>query len=123
MNDGRQSLGKKGEQLAQRYLEERGYAILARNYRTRRGEIDIIAEDDETLVFVEVKTRQNALFGSPFEAVTARKQRQLIRAALDYLVRQEQAERSLRFDVVAVTMDGGTPHFELLKNAFALGDD
>ncbi len=83
----RQAFGKTGEERAVGELERRGYAILARRYRTRHGEIDIVARDGETMVFVEVKARATAEFGTAAEAVTRRKQRQLASMAADYLAR------------------------------------
>jgi putative endonuclease len=101
----RQELGKIGEDLAVRELERRGYAITARRYRTRCGEIDIVAERDGVLVFVEVKARGDAEFGTAAEAVTPWKQRRLTRMARDYLTREHIADRPCRFDVVTVMFD------------------
>jgi putative endonuclease len=98
----RQSLGKSGEDRAVRELERRGYAILARRYRTRHGEIDIVADDNGTLVFVEVKARETAECGTAGEAVTDRKQRRLASMAVDYLARNHVTNRPCRFDVVAI---------------------
>ena len=114
------SLGKQGELLARAYLEQAGYTILAYNYRARSGELDIVAEEAGTLVFVEVKTRKDTSFGSPFEAVTMKKQRQMAKVALEYLGRHGGPERPARFDVVAVTFAGEAPRIELMKNAFEL---
>jgi putative endonuclease len=102
----RQSLGKWGEERAIRELERRGYAILARRYRTRHGEIDIVAEDRGTIVFVEVKARERDDCGSAAEAVTLHKQRRLTSMAVDYLARNRITSRPCRFDVVAI--DGST---------------
>ena len=107
--DHRQNLGKAGEDLACRELARRGYAILARRYRTRLGEIDIVADDHGTLVFVEVKTRADDRCGSPAEAVTRRKQRRLARMAADYLARSRGRHRPCRFDVVAVRLGPAAP--------------
>ena len=102
MTEQRQTLGKWGEERAVRELERRGYAILARRYRTRHGEIDIVADDDGTMVFVEVKVRETAECGSAAEAVTAHKQRRLTSMAVDYLARNHVTDRPCRFDVVAI---------------------
>ena len=102
MTHRRQQLGKTGESLAVEELERRGYAIVARRYRTKYGEIDIVAEDGETLVFVEVKARASAEFGTAAEAVTRRKQRRLVRMARDYVTKARDANRPCRFDVVAI---------------------
>lgn len=98
----RQALGIQGENLAVAELERRGYAILARRYRTRHGEIDIVARDGETVVFVEVKAKDTAEFGSAAEAVDARKQRRIVSMAVDYLARNRLTNRPCRFDVVAI---------------------
>jgi putative endonuclease len=114
----RQELGKLGEDLAVQVLERLGYAILARRYRTRCGEIDIIAEDGQTVVFVEVKARANAEFGTAAEAVTEWKQRRLSRMAADYVTRVGVGGRPCRFDVVAIMFDREPPSIELFRNAF-----
>lgn len=103
----RQNLGKMGEELAVRELEHRGYAILARRYRTRYGEIDIVSRDGDTTVFVEVKARVTSEFGSAAEAVTPWKQRRLARMATDYVARNGLDLQPCRFDVVAIDGAGG----------------
>ena len=119
MTIARQKLGKFGEDLAIEALESRGYAILARGYRTRYGEIDIVADDGGTIVFVEVKARKTAEYGTAAEAVTPRKQRRLARMATDYLARQQIADRPCRFDVVAIDDAGGAaPVITVYRNAF-----
>lgn len=122
MSDSGKALGKQGEMLAAAFLERAGYTILARNYRSRLGELDLVAEEGGAVVFVEVKTRRDGAAVGPFEAVTAAKRRQMAKVALDYLVRQGQGERPARFDVVAVTFVGDAPRMELMKNAFALDE-
>ena len=114
----RQQLGKRGEHLAVEELERRGYSILARRYRTRCGEIDIVAEEGDTLVFVEVKARETAEFGTAAEAVTPDKMRRVVRMAEDYLMRHQVVDRPCRFDVVAIMLDGPAPVVELFRNAF-----
>ena len=114
----RQILGKLGEDLAVVELERRGYAITARRYTTRCGEIDIVAECGGVLVFVEVKTRETAEFGTAAEAVTWRKQRKLTRMANDYLTREQVVDRPCRFDVVTVMLDRLEPLIEVYENAF-----
>lgn len=115
----RQDLGKRGEEIAVHELERRGYAILARRYRTRYGEIDIVARDAETTVFVEVKARATCEFGTAAEAVTPWKQRRLARMASDYIARHGLDRRPCRFDVVAID-DAGTPseRVTVYANAF-----
>lgn len=110
--------GKIGEDLACRELERRGYAILARRYRSRVGEIDIVARDGPTLVFVEVKTREGHEFGDGAEAVTAFKRHRIGRVALDYLARHRQTECPCRFDVVSIALGDGAPAIEVYQNAF-----
>ncbi len=117
----RQSLGKKGEKLVLHYLESLGYTIRLQNFRTRLGEIDIIAEDNATLVFVEVKTRSGESFGRPLDSITRTKQIQLSKVALEYMGRQGNHDCPARFDVVGVVLAPlGEPSIELIKNAFDL---
>lgn len=117
----RQSLGKQGEALATAYLKGLGYRIVTTNYRCRLGEIDIIAEEAGTLVFIEVKSRSGKTYGEPYEAVTKTKMLQMSKAALEYLCRQDQFDRSARFDVVSVRFfDNNQPGIELIRNAFDL---
>jgi putative endonuclease len=110
--------GKTGEDLACVELERRGYAIVARRYRLRSGELDIIARDGQTLVFVEVKARDNRAFGDAAEAVTRFKQRRIAHLALDYVTRQHLRDCPCRFDVVSIHMDEGGPTIEVFQNAF-----
>ena len=113
--------GPAGEDIAARYLAERGFEIVARNLRSRLGEIDLVARDGGTLVFVEVKTRSGVPMAPPQLAVDARKQRRLTRLALSYLAREWLRDLACRFDVVAVTLDpeGGPPRVDHFPGAFA----
>ncbi len=113
----RQTLGRKGEDRACRFLAGKGYRILDRNYRTAGGEIDIIARDGAVLVFVEVKTRGSRRYGHPFEAITFHKQRRLTRVALEYISRNSLHEQQARFDVVGI-ISGQEEKIELIRNAF-----
>ncbi|MEJ7557329.1 MAG: YraN family protein [Pedobacter sp.] len=97
-------LGKRGEEIAKEYLENKGYQILKMNWRHKRAEIDLIAKHDGTLVFVEVKTRSSANFGNPEEFVDWKKEKQLEFASLFY-IEQSNHEGEIRFDIVAITMD------------------
>ena len=115
-----QQFGKKSERLAAEYLKRKGYRILETNYRSRQGEIDIIAREKDTLVFVEVKARSSRHFGSPKGAVTPAKQRKISMAALDYLKRTGKVDVRARFDVVSIDTAAGKPDIEVVKNAFAL---
>jgi putative endonuclease len=111
-------LGSEGEDLAVRFLQKKGYRIVARNYKTPVGEIDIIARDGDTIVFIEVKTRTDISFGYPFEAVNKRKRQKLKNLALLYLKRQGK-ESPVRFDVISIfCMDNGKKDVEHIKDAF-----
>lgn len=116
----RKELGNFGEALAGQILAEKGYVILERNFRTRYGEVDLVAEDGEVLVFVEVKTRRSLSYGSGAEAVTRRKQQRLIRAALNYIHSRGWSNRPCRFDLLELSLDpeGKLLSYELLQNAF-----
>ena len=116
--DPRQSLGMLGEDIACRELRRRGYAIVERRYRTRYGEIDIVARDGDVTVFVEVKTRAGNGFGDGAEAVTRWKQRRLTNMALDYIVCTGLHDRPCRFDVVAIDVSKEEPLIEIYVNAF-----
>jgi len=111
-------LGESGEDLACAELQRRGYAILERRYRTRYGEIDIVARDGEVTVFVEVKTRDGNDFGDGAEAVTPWKQRRIAKMAVDFLARHRLHDRPCRFDVVAVDVSGGTTKVDIYTHAF-----
>jgi putative endonuclease len=118
MTQARIDLGKTGEDLACRELEQRGYAILARRYRRRGGELDIVARDGETIVFVEVKAREGREFGDACEAVTPWKHRRMTHLATEFLARHHLVDRPCRFDVVSIHFAGGEPVIELFQNAF-----
>lgn len=113
-------LGHRGEQEAARYLERLGYRILARGHRQRLGEIDLVALDGQTLVFVEVKTWRRGDVGDPSEAVDERKQERLTRAALVYLKRRGLLEHPARFDVVSIVWQDAQsqPQIRHFINAF-----
>ena len=115
-------LGRRGEEEAERHLAWRGYRILERRYRTRAGEIDFIAEDGATLVFVEVKTRSSLRFGRPSEAVGFRKRARIAAAASLYLALRGGPERPCRFDVVEVLEStGGALRVRIIRDAFEAG--
>jgi putative endonuclease len=119
----RNILGEIGENLACDELVRRGYAILARRYRSRGGEIDIVAECGETVVFVEVKTRDGAAYGSGADAVTWTKRRRIVAAATDFLVRRRMTGRPCRFDVVSIAVSAEGPVVEVISHAFDLSDN
>ena len=121
MTQARLEFGLYGEDLACAELERRGYAIVTRRYRTRHGEIDIIANDGEYLVFVEVKARRDGTFGDPEEAVTLQKQRQMVWMATDYIARQSPGEVACRFDVVSVNTHTTPPVITIIPDAFRPG--
>jgi len=112
-------LGREGEEAAVRFLKKKRFKIVERGFRMLRGEIDIIAYDRKTLVFVEVKTRSGAGFGIPEESVTFAKQDQLRKIAQGYLVKKRLGDIPCRFDVVSVsTDDRGRPTIRHIENAF-----
>jgi len=117
-SDARQSLGELGENLACDELRRRGYAILERRYRTRFGEIDIVARHGDVLVFVEVKARVGMAFGTGAEAVTAFKQRRVAQMAADFLARRRLHDRPCRFDVVSIAVGEGAPRVEVIAGAW-----
>jgi|SRR5436309_5857878 len=118
MSRSRVILGKTGEDLACRELEQRGYAILARRYRRRGGELDIVARHGGALVFVEVKARRDRAFGDAAEAVGYAKRRRMVRLALDYVVEHGIVNCPCRFDVVSIQLESGRPVVEVFENAF-----
>jgi putative endonuclease len=115
-----ESLGDRGEDAAARYLKRLGLRILERGHDSRLGELDIIAVDGRTVVFVEVKTRASHDAGHPTEAIDDRKQRRMTQAALAYLKSKRLLQTAARFDVVAVTWlkDARKPIIEHYRNAF-----
>jgi putative endonuclease len=117
----RQEFGLFGEQLACEELERRGYAVIDRRYRTRAGELDIVARHGEYLVFVEVKARHDASFGAPEEAVTEQKQQRMVWMATDYLSRNGLAEVPCRFDVVAINTESDPVSVTVIEDAFRPG--
>jgi len=115
----RRSIGQDGERSAERYLLKQGMRLLTRNYRCATGEIDLIMNDGDTLVFVEVRRRKSSQYGSPLETISASKQRKIISAAQYFLLDQKISSRqSMRFDVVGVICDGPQERIEWVRNAF-----
>lgn len=115
----RQSVAREGEALAARYLIDAGWQIIERNYHYgRAGEIDIIARDDEYIVFVEVKTRRSRSCGAPEYAITRAKQHQLLRVARGWLWLQGGNETPCRFDVITISIMFGRPEIHHIRNAF-----
>ena len=122
MSDQRRGLGRYGERLARRHLEANGYSILGSNYRTKSGEIDLVAERDRTLVFIEVRTRRGAEFGSPAESVTAEKRSHMVAAAEEYLQATDALDTEWRIDLVSIEIGegGGVKRLDILENAVEL---
>jgi len=113
------NIGKEGEDMAGRFLRDQGLKILKRNYRTRWGEVDIVARERDTIVFVEVKTRSKEAFGGPLSAVTREKQQRIRRMAEAYFIENGFQDVSARFDVVGIVKkNNGTPRIDWIKNAF-----
>jgi len=115
------SIGKKGEDEALKVLKKNGYRIIERNYRCRYGEVDIIAQDGDTMVFVEVKTRGSDRFGPPQQSVDLRKQRHIISVSQTYLAHRGPADCPVRFDVVSIELRDGRYSTEIIRDAF--GDE
>ena len=109
-----QKLGKKGESVAVRYLKKLGYKMVERNYRSKAGEIDIIAREKKTLVFVEVKTRSNDRFGYPEAAVTPKKRAHLLDAAQAFMQTLPDTEYDWRIDVIAIRKQGSSKLAEIV---------
>jgi putative endonuclease len=120
--DQRVAFGKRGEELACEELQRRGYIILDRRFRTRCGELDIVARDGKVVVFVEVKARKDGNFGNPSESITWQKRRRLSQMASSYLFEKQLGEVPCRFDVVAVVERPDADHtIELIQGAFDIG--
>ncbi len=119
MTHARQQLGDFGERVAAAHLEAKGYRIRERNFRTREGEIDIIAERSDTLVFVEVRTRRGSALGSPAESVTASKAAHILAAAQAYVQATEDCPADQRIDVIALSLasDGRVLSLEHIESA------
>jgi putative endonuclease len=115
----RQEVGKLGEKAAQKFLKRRGYRIRETGFRCRHGEIDIIAQQKDYLVFVEVRSKSNLDFGTPEESITQAKKEKLIASALTYTTTRQDLPSLWRIDVVAIELDdrGKTKRIELIENA------
>jgi putative endonuclease len=116
----RLDLGKWGEDLALQKVKKLGYRCIVRNYRCPLGEVDLIARDGDTLVFVEIKTRKGRSLGYAKEAVNRRKRRQLSKVALAYMKANGCSEARARFDVVVINLEGKAEEIEVIRNAFDL---
>ncbi len=114
----RRARGREAEDLAARFLVSRGFEVLARNHSIRRGEVDLVCKDGDVLCFVEVRSRNSLAQGGPEETVGRRKARRVVAAATDWAVRNGGLERSIRFDVVAVTFGDGPARIDHFPAAF-----
>jgi putative endonuclease len=110
--------GNRAEQLAYEYLRRQGYRIVARNYRRKLGEIDLIGWDKEVLAFIEVKYRSGEARGRPVDSVHRRKRRQIVRVAKEYRIRHKLHDINYRFDVLSLQGPLEAPRLELIKRAF-----
>ncbi len=117
----RRSVGDEAEAAAVRHLEAQGFQIQARNYTCRQGELDIVAEKEGVICFVEVRMRSTSLWGDPAMSVSGAKQRRVVKAALRYLFEQRLSNRAVRFDVVSVLGRGAQARVEHLPGAFDAG--
>lgn len=110
-------LGDLGEHFALQYLKKKGYRVLVQNYRFQRNEVDIICDENDCILFIEVKTRQTAEIGPPWKAVTRNKQKQIIKCAHNYLV-TNSIEKEARFDIVSIVHNGKGTFIEHIEDAF-----
>ena len=120
MTKERLALGKAGEEIAFKKIKKLGYKCIERNYRCPLGEIDLIAKHGDYLVFIEIKTRKGRNIGYAKEAVNLRKQRQISKAALNYMKEKKCCDTKSRFDVVAVSINRNKPDIEVIQDAFEL---
>ena len=116
--DERGTVGRRGEDLAAAHLEASGYTVIARNWRCRGGELDLVVSDGTTVVFVEVRSRRGDRCGTPLESVHARKRERLARLAHRFLALQPRPEALVRFDVIGVRLDRDPPQLEHVERAF-----
>jgi putative endonuclease len=110
--------GREAEALAEAHLTGLGYAVLARNHATRRGEVDLVCQEGEVICFVEVRSRAGEAQGSPLETVTPVKARKVVAAATDWAWRNGKLDAALRFDVLGVVLGPEGPRYELVRGAF-----
>lgn len=118
MSDTRAALGKQAEDIAARFIGHQGLVVIARNFKTKAAEIDIIARDRDVVCFIEVKARSSDRFGLPQEAVGALKQHKIVLAAQEFLKARKLEDARCRFDVVSVMMGPGGPVCDFIRSAF-----
>ena len=114
----KRQFGSEGESIALTFLRQQGYEIVEQNFVYHHGEIDIIAKENDTLAFIEVKTRSNRFFGEPEEAVTPKKQELLRRTAEGYVHLRNISDTPCRFDVVSIVLVNGAPECKIIKDCF-----
>ena len=115
--DDRKQVGELGEKKALKYLKENGYKIMQRNFKCRTGEVDIIAMDGKTIVFIEVKTRRSLSYGLPCESVTAAKKKHILRTTRYYVSVNKLEDHDQRIDVIEVYLSEGGTYYRHIKNA------
>ncbi len=114
----KQELGKSGEDRAVNFLQQKGFSVIKKNYRTPDGEIDIIAQDGDTIVFVEVKSRRSLSYGAPEAAVDSMKKNQIKKIANQFISHYQLFDRDCRFDIVALYYEGQAVQIKYIPNAF-----
>ncbi len=115
--DKRKQTGQQGEDIAALYLTQKGYKIVQRNWHCATGELDIVAQDGDSLIFVEVRTKRSHRFGTAAESITSAKQARLIKLAQTYLQESKLLDCSWRIDVIAIQLESGKPHIDHIENA------
>jgi putative endonuclease len=120
MSTSRIEIGRSGEEAAVEFLKQNGYRIIQRNYKNKLGEIDIVAKDDNTLCFIEVKTRTSFTFGYPQEAITLTKQKKINKVAMSYLKQYNLLNNPARFDIISVVLNNQNKFdIDIIKDAFS----
>ena len=119
----RQNIGAEGEQIASDYLESKGFKIIERNYRCKRGELDIIAMENDILVFVEIKTRKPDYLKQPFVSVTRSKEKKVLSIADYYIYKNKIRNTRTRFDVISIVLDTPKPEIKHFRGAFGTWQD
>lgn len=112
----KKDFGKKGEELASKYLKNNGYEVINQNFRCKLGEIDLIAIKNNTIIFIEVKTRSNTKFGTPEQAVDSNKRKHILRTSQVFLAKNKLNNYDLRFDIISIYMNGNIYKIEHFKN-------
>ncbi len=116
MSDNKRAIGDIGEEIAVKYLQDKNFTIIKRNYKKNNGEIDIISKDKESVVFIEVKYRQNKKFGSPLEAITQKKLKKILETAELFLLENNMTDSEVRFDAISILKIGDFLEIEHIEN-------